>query len=172
MDVQNHIRQHGLTLIELTIVIFTISVFVGIAVSSIGSSSKASAISQVELFVNDIRHAQSIAINWGCEIEVRISASNYQLFSKTDLTASGKALCGNGTAIAEFPGHAAPFSNDLIHDLAFTTTGSIYFDSFGRPISAVGALLGATSNFDLSQEATSWRVSISPISGFTTYQEL
>jgi len=160
--------QSGLTLIELVIVIIVLSILAGIGSAQINSSDEFSLSQQARKFSNHIRHVQLLANNWGCDLRLTVSASNYEVTSQTDYTGDGKAECGAGNVITD-PAAFDSFSIDLEGSVTFSSTGNFYFDTLGRPRnSATDALLTATTQFDMSSGSATWRATIAPISGFVT----
>lgn len=162
------ISQYGLTLIELVIVIVIISIVSGVAGSKLGSTSATVAV-QAEQFAAHVRHAQNIALNWGCELTLAINTASYNLVSRIDYTGTDKASrCGDGATILTDPASHTAFNFLLSNGIQFTATGAIYFDSLGRPTDATGTPVTTTTSFTLSGGSNNWQVSVTPVTGFVT----
>jgi len=161
-----HPHQTGITLIELVIVIIVISILTAIATAKI-SSSNITVGQQAEQFATDIRHVQSLAINWGCELTLTITAtpSQYEVTSKQ---AYANKPCNVAAAIIKDPISQQNFTITLSNGVRFTADSTFYFDSFGRPINAAGTIINVDTSFDLTSGGISYRVTIIRLSGYVT----
>lgn len=164
------VKQSGFTLVELVVVIIVMSIVAGIAGTKLGSSAAATLGPQAEQFAANIRHAQSMAVNWGCDVKLSISSTtSYNLTSRIDYSGTDKAaLCGDGATIVNDPATREAFNVLLSNDVQFTATGTIYFDSLGRPTDAAGTPVTTTTSFTLSGGSKNWQVSVTPVTGFVT----
>ena len=163
-------KQIGITLIELVITIVVISIMAGIASTKINLSSITLG-QQAEQFATDIRHAQSLAINWGCELTLTITAvpGQYQVSSKQAY--AGKP-CNVAAAVIKDPGTNQNFSVNLSNGVQFTANNTFHFDGFGRPINAAGTIINADTSFDLTSGGVSYRATIIRLSGYVTVIKL
>jgi len=165
------LQQSGLTLLELVIVISVVGLLAAIASSKFLSIAGMSARHQTDLFANDIRHLQSLAMSWGCELELNVSSTSYDVFSKTDYSAAGKSYCATGLPITN-PTFGQSFSVNISNGLTLAPTGSIYFDNMGRPTDIAGSLLSVATTYTLSGGGESWQISIQPITGWVSMNKV
>lgn len=162
-------QQSGMTYLELIVTLLVIGIISAIVYPRISSSQSLTVAHQAEQVAAHIRHAQALAQNWGCDVKLTINATNYSLTSRIDYFGTDKyTLCGNSIATIQDPSNRAAFSYALLNSIQFTNTGNIYFDSMGRPVSAVGALLGTDTSFTLNGGANNWKITIIAISGYVT----
>ena len=157
-------NQLGITLIELVITIVVVSILAGIASTKINLPS-ITVNQQAEQFAADIRHAQSLAINWGCELTLTVTATQYQLTSKQSY--AGKP-CNVAAAVIKDPATTADFTHILGNDVQFSATGTLYFDGFGRPINAAGTIINTDTVFDLTANGLTYRVTVIQLTGYVS----
>ena len=163
--------QQGMTLVELVIIIVVLSILVSIASVRLNNSAAMTTAHQADLFASQIRHLQSLATNWGCELNLNITTTiNYTATSRVNYV--GK-VCNTAGAIIQDPSTSSPFSNTLTDSAQFTAIKSMGFDGLGRPINAAtGVLLSADTIFDMTAGDITWRVTVLPISGFVSLVKL
>ena len=165
----NASQQTGITLIELLIVIVVLGIISGIATVKLNSTMSFSSGVQATNFAQNIRHAQSLATNWGCDFDFTIITTNYAVTNKTAIP--GKICNTAGSSVSD-PATGKIFSITLSDNVTFTAgTGTFYFDSFGRPNDA-GGLISTNTSFTLSGNNTSWQITMAPITGFVSINKL
>lgn len=145
-------QQHGVTLIELVMVLVIIGVLAALAAPRL-SLTDTSVHAQAAQFVRDIRHVQMLAMARGETLTFESLGGSYRC---TDST----------LAIITDPATQQPFTRTLDNGVA-ATAGSVSFDSLGRPVSA-GVLRSTAVNFTMSGGAQSATLSVSPVTGFVT----
>ncbi|MDH3326512.1 MAG: prepilin-type N-terminal cleavage/methylation domain-containing protein [Gammaproteobacteria bacterium] len=158
-----------MTLIELVIVIVVLGIIAGVATVKMNNSMSFSSGIQATKISQDIRHAQSLAINWGCELDFTTTTTNYAFTNRTAM--AGKICNTAGSAIKD-PATGNNFSISLKDGVTFTAgIGTFYFDSLGRPNDNLG-LLTTPSSFTISGNNAIWTIVVSPITGFVTSTKL
>lgn len=145
-------EQQGVTLIELVMVLVIIGVLAAIAAPRL-SLTDTSVHAQAAQLVRDIRHIQMLAMARGETLTFESLGSSYRC---TDST----------TAVITDPATQQPF-NLILETSVTASTGSVSFDSLGRPVSG-GALLAAAVTFMVSGGGQSAMISVSPVTGFVT----
>ena len=163
--------QQGMTLIELVIVIVILSILVAVASIRLSNPAAITLTYQAELFAGHIRYLQSLALNWGCELNLNItSTTTYTVTSRQSY--AGKA-CHTAAATINNPSTQQPFSVSLSDSVQFSATSSLGFDSLGRPIdTTTGVLLSSNTQFNMTAGGIIWRVTVSPVSGFVSLVKL
>ena len=156
--------QKGMTLIELVIVIVVLGIIVSVASVRLNNSAAITVAHQADFFASHVRHLQSLATNWGCELNLNIvSTTSYTVTSRQSLT--GK-VCNTASAIIKDPSTLSPFSITLTDSAQFSAIKSMGFDRLGRPVNpGTGALLSADTIFDMTAGGITWRVTVLPVSG-------
>jgi len=163
----NNKTQSGMTLIEIILVILLISIFGSIASSKIGSSSSLTLGQQADLFLNEIRHAQSLAQLWGCDLTVVANSSTYEIRNR--IVVNGKTQCSIANSVIKDPSTGQNLLINLKQGVLLSPTGSFYFDHKGIPRdSATTAILAAATTYTLSGDGNTYTVTISDITGFVS----
>lgn len=160
--------QSGMTLIELVVVVLIISILIAVGSAQISSTDDMTLAQQARKLSSQIRHAQFLAANWGCDIQLTFTSNSYEATSKTDYTAEGKTNCGAGNVIVD-PAIFENFSITLESPATFSSSNNIYFDSVGRPRNvSTNVLLTNNTVYDLTSGTKTWRCTVSPITGFVS----
>jgi len=148
------------------ITIVVISILAGIATTKINISDITLG-QQAEQFAADVRHAQALAIHWGCELTLTVTAAtaHYEVSSKQSY--AGKP-CNVATTLIKDPVSGADFYITLTNGVQFATDAVFYFDSFGRPINAAGTIINTDTVFDLTANGVTYRITIIQLSGYVT----
>ncbi|MDH5547858.1 MAG: type II secretion system GspH family protein [Gammaproteobacteria bacterium] len=162
--------QHGITLIELIISIVVIGILVAIATTRVNTSSITLS-QQAEAFAADIRHTQSLAIHWGCQLTIAATTApaEYQVLSKSSY--AGK-ICSAAATVIKDPRNGNDFTATLVNGIVFSANQTLYFDSFGRPIDIVGSIISADTVFTLTKSGVSYEIRVVPLSGYVTVVKL
>lgn len=176
MKIENHASmktaQLGMTLIELVLVIIIISILGAVGSAQISSSEKLTLSQQARAFSSQLRHAQFLASNWGCDIAVTVTATKYEATYENDYFAEGKVDCIAGNVVKD-PASGQDFSITLDDSATFTKTGSFYFDVMGRPkVVVTDALLGVDTTFEMNYGTETWESTIVPVTGFVSLAKL
>jgi len=163
------VYRSGFSLIELLIILFVIAIITAIANTKLTSSASLTLHQQSERFVNQIRHAQFLAINWGCQLALTVSTTNYTLRSNVDYSSVGKSECGNNNIVTD-PSTGSAFSIDLESDVSFSVTGVLYIDSYGRPLNSDTSFATSNKSYVLSGGNDTYQVDILPLTGLVVPQ--
>lgn len=165
--------QHGMTLLELVIVIVVLGILSGVASVKMGSASSLTMQSQTQLVAAHIRQLQSLAFNWGCDLKMVVAGSGYSVSSRVDYTGTDKETkCGDTVSLVKIPGRFEDFNIQLENNLSFSVGGTLYIDSMGRPTDATGLPISANTDFMVSDSANNWRIRVSPLTAFVTITKL
>ena len=159
--------QSGMTLIELVIVIIVLSILVATGSAQIGSTNEMMLSQQAKKFASQIRHAQFLATNWGCDIKLTMTASKYEATYQTTSTAEGKADCISGNIVND-PASFDNLSITLENSASFTGGTIFYFDNFGRPKDSATDVLLGNINIDMTTGTSTWRITINSLTGFVS----
>lgn len=161
-------HQHGITLIELVITILVIGIMSGIASVKFGFSDITLA-QQAEQFAADIRHARSLAINWGCELSLTVTTPDqYEVSSKQAY--AGKPCDVVGTIKDQISGR--DFVVNLANGVQFTANATFHFDSFGRPIDEASSIINNDTSFDMTTGNQTYRITVTQLSGYVSTTRL
>jgi type II secretory pathway pseudopilin PulG len=150
-------RLSGFTLLELGVVVFMVGIVSAIALSRAAPrASQDTAGFQAQLFANDLRHTQMLAMAWGKELRLTPTATSY---SVTCVSASGGPCVDTSSPVVD-PGHDGPFTVTLQNSV--TLSGSaLQFDILGKP--------SAAATFTLSADgAVIATVSVAAVTGFVS----
>lgn len=144
--------EHGVTLIELVMVIVIIGVLAAMAAPRL-SITDSSVHAQAAQVARDIRHTQMLAMTRGETLTFESLGGSYRCLDSTP-------------AVITDPATQQPFNLTFDNSVA-ATAGSVSFDSLGRPVSA-GTLRSTAVDFTVSGGAQSAAISVSPVTGFVT----
>lgn len=137
----------GFTLFELLIVIVLLSILSVFALGGLFDQDEFAARGFFDDTVNAVRFAQKLAISTGCEVEVAISASGYQLSQK------GPPNCATGAFIpVKNPANRGKNYVNLSSGFSLSPVTSITFDARGIPLSGSDAtitLSGTSYSFEV-----------------------
>ena len=150
MTIVNRKQTAGFSLFELIIVIVLLSILSVFALSSLFDQDEFAARGFFDDTVNAVRFAQKLAISTGCEVQVEISASGYQLLQKPSCT----------DVLVVFPDPVAnpvyrnePYENsDIPNGFSLSPVTSITFDARGIPLSGSDVIItlsGASYSFEV-----------------------
>ena len=161
-------KQTGMTLVELVIVLIVLGIFGSISASKISSSSSLTIGQQASQFANQIRHAQSLAQTWGCQLSVVVTnTTNYEVRNKTPVT--GKTQCSATNTVVTDPATGQNFSHALEYGVQFSATGIFDFNLKGVPLdNATDLQLNSATTFTMTGGGSTYTISISDITGFVS----
>jgi len=160
-------HQSGMTIIELAIVLVVIGIIGSIALNKSSSPAALTIGQQADQFVSDIRHAQSLAQIWGCQLYFSVTSSGYQLRNKSAIAT--KPQCTTAGAIVTDPSTGQVFSITLKNDVQFTGSSTIDFDFKGQPLNnATDLPLTAATNYTLTGGGSTYNISVSHVTGFVS----
>ena len=160
-------RQFGFTLIEILIVIITISILAGIASTKTSSPSSLTIGQQADQFTSNIRHAQSLAQTWGCQLVLIVSTTGYEVRNKTAI--ASKPQCSTANAIVTDPSTGQNFSTTLNYGVQFSGATTIDFNLKGEPLdNGTDALLAAATNYTMTGGGSTFNISVSHNTGFVS----
>ena len=158
-----------MTLVELVITMVVISIIGGIAFSKISSPAALTIGQQADLFSNQIRHAQSLAQTWGCQLTLIVSTTGYEVRNKNIVT--GKTKCSSANTIIKDPSTNQNFTTTLKHGVLFSAPaiGTFDFDIKGIPTdNATGIMLANPVTYTMNASGKTYTISISNITGFVS----
>jgi len=128
----NKKRQFGFTLVEIVVVLFIMTTFLGLITLNLSSSQKRASISSMtDVLISDLKSQQVKAMVG--DTEGRLTADNYGVYLDT----SGYTLY-HGTAYS--PSDTANFTIELAPQFVFTTPGKeIRFNRFSGEVNGFSA---------------------------------
>jgi len=130
MTIVNNKSSAGFSLFEFVIVIILLGIMSVFAFSSLFDQDEFAARGFFDDTVNAVRFAQKLAISTGCEVEVVISASGYQL------SQIGPPDCTTGTFVpVKNPANRANDYENISSGFSLSPTPSITFSARGIPLS-------------------------------------
>ena len=133
----------GFTLVELIAVVLLLSIVSVFALGSLSSQNNIIARGFFDDTVSAVRFAQKLSISTGCDVQVTISSSGYQLFQRANSAPPSLIECGSGTltdTVDKPSNRAEAYSNfDITQGYSLSPVGSIVFNARGE--------LGSTNNF-------------------------
>ena len=159
--------QSGMTLVELLIVLIVIGIISGIAISKTSPTASLTIGQQADQFVNDIRHAQSLAQTWGCQLVLIVSTTGYEVRNKTAI--ASKSQCATANAIVTDPSTGQNLSTTLKNGVQFGGSTTIDFDIKGQPRdNGTNAPLSALTNYTMTGGGSTFNISVSHVTGFVS----
>lgn len=161
-------KQLGISMLEIVLAIILIGTFGTIAVVKLSNSSSSMVVAQeASQIAAALRHAQFMALNWGCNLRVTATGTNFQVTSNSAYT--GKPCASVGAAIVDPANRQqnSTFTIVLSPGLAFQASYQIDYDSYGRPNNG-GTLTTNAYTMSISASGVVWHVAIAPITGFIT----
>lgn len=132
-------RQHGFTLVELVVVLLVAGVLLAVGMPRFFNQLTFQEWGFSDELGGALRYAQKLAVASGCDTQVAISSSGYQL--------NQRASCDSGafTTLVRLPGgDASGYAGSAPGGITLTSV-SLYFDSLGRPRDSAGGSLLASS---------------------------
>jgi prepilin-type N-terminal cleavage/methylation domain-containing protein len=145
----------GFTLVEMVVVMLLAAILVAVTATR-WDATDATAPSQADLLARNIRHMQMLAMSWGQSLSLTAAGSSYSVACVT----TGVAPCNVSPVIDPASGQAfsVTLSNGVTIGAASTT-----IDSMGRPVPVT-----TSTTYTLNAGASTWTVSVAPLTGFTT----
>lgn len=142
----------GATLIELIIVIALVGIMAVAVMPRWTSSSDMTLGPQADLFAQNLRHLQALAVHQGKTLTMDATSSGY----------SGKEVA----AVITEPVRGTSFQVTLENGVTMSVA-SVDFDEMGRPeTTGTGTLISAVQDFVLTGSTNSITVSVTPITGY------
>ncbi|MDR3492171.1 MAG: type II secretion system protein [Gammaproteobacteria bacterium] len=161
MDVLNHKKTRGFTLVEAVIVISVIAILATFIGMKIPSAPAVNMSTQAQQLANDIRYTQLLAMSKGQRYYITLGGSSYQILGldgTTVIMANGSTSVTLGTGITISGKTNLP--NSLI---SFDGEGTPYTD-----ITATPAALAAQATITLSGGGITAIITIAPNTGWAT----
>lgn len=150
-------RAKGFTLIELIMVMVMLGILTAVAATR-WNSTDATAPSQADLLARNIRHMQILAMSWGQPLQLSVTSST--TYAVSCVTSSATSPC-NASPVID-PASGLAFSVALVNDVTLAGAAAT-IDSLGRPVPVT-----AGTTYTLNAGASTWTVSVAPLTGFTT----
>ena len=153
MTIVNRKRTAGFSLFELIIVVVLLSILSVFALSSLFDQDEFAARGFFDDTVNAVRFAQKLAISTGCEVQVSIGATGYQLSQRAT-----NCTMGGFTPISNPVYRNDPYENfDIPSGFSLSPATTITFNALGIP--------GSNSTITLSDAATNYSFAVSGQTG-------
>ena len=156
-----------MTLLELLIVITTISIIGSVAATKMSSPASLTIGHQAKNFISHIRHAQSLAQDWGCQLKIVVSTTGYEVRNK--IAIASKPECSLADTIIQDPTTAKNFSETFSNGVQISAGSTFDFDIKGIPRdTTTNAILAGAVSYDVVGGGNTITVSISNITGFVS----
>jgi len=150
-------RHSGFTLVELVLVILLLGILSVVAMGKMFDGNQFKARGFFDDTVTAVRFAQKLAVSTGCEVQVRLLATGYQLNQPAN-----QANCTTGVFAAPVRNPANrsnPYANNQVAGLTVPTT-TIVFDARG--------LAASDANVTMTGPGVSYQFSVSSKTGLVT----
>ncbi len=163
--------QRGQTILEVIVVVAVVVVLAITALPYL-SVTRASVGYQAEQLRNDIRHMQSLALNWAVPLQLVTGSAPSSSYSvQCPKAISGTACASTGTVTDPATGQA--FSVTLESGIQLTTVPgtAMDMDAVGRPstgCSSTCTLTNAENTYTVSDGTTSWTITVTRLTGLQT----
>lgn len=146
----------GFTLIEMVIVMLVITIMSAYAFAKNGSPSVYSIKSQADTLAADIRHIQSLSMNWGRSLRITRSSTGYTVSCVT----SGTSPCNSSTVTN--PTTGSSYAVTLANSMTISGPSTLDIDNFGQPSTAASYTINAgTTTFTVAVAAITGKVTVS-----------
>lgn len=162
---------HGVTLVELVIVMLVVAILASVV--ALSYQSNVTARYQAERLRTDLRHAQMLAITLNRPLLFSIIPGPPLKYSVSQLNST---TCV--TSALTDPATNDPFEVKLESAVTFTGTASFYIDYMGRPATACNvvsdactcttAVANPAASYTVAGGSASYAVQVKPVSGFVT----
>lgn len=153
-------RHTGFTVVELLVVMATLSIISVYVVMKNDSVTDATLSSQAYKLASDIRHAQMLATTWGKRLRLTIVPGANGSYSVSCVTAGATAPC-NASPVVD-PATGQPFSVSLQKGAVLGGPATLDFSSLGQPGGAASYTLSGSSTSTVSVAALTGHVTVSP----------
>lgn len=153
-------------MLEIVLVIVLMGTLGAVAFIKLSSASSSMVAAQeTTQIAAALRHAQFLALNWGCNLRVTAATTSFDV--KSNSAYPGKPCAVVGAAIADPANRQknSTFTIGLGTGLAFQASYQIDYDSYGRPNNG-GTLITTAYTIDITASGVVWHISIAPITGF------
>ena len=149
----NH--QSGFTLIELVVVILLLGVLSVVAMGRMFDGNQFKARGFFDDTVTAVRFAQKLAVSTGCEVQVDLKVTGYELDQRaTDCTTGSFTR-----AVANPANRSNPYENTKIAGLTVPPT-TIVFDAKGLAASDAVIIMTGTDTYQFSVSSATGLVSV------------
>jgi len=165
----------GWTLVELVVVLLVLAILAFLAVRSL-RPGEALALQQAERLRDDLRHAQTLAMNMGRARQLKLGApagpaacagSSYYVIDCT-VVAADPCTGAPDNAIAD-PRLGGGFFCVTVEAGLALAGANLYFDPLGRPKNGA-ALIAANQTFTITGGGVARTTVVTPLTGFVTAQ--
>lgn len=145
-------KTRGVTLIEMVLVLLLVAIIAAMVTARWPSSADMTVGAQADLFAQNLRHLQALAVYQGKTLTMDATSSGY----------SGK----ESAAVITEPVRGSSFQVTLENGVTMSVA-SVDFDEMGRPeTTGTGTLISAVQDFVLTGSSNSITVSVTPITGY------
>jgi MSHA pilin protein MshC len=153
----NH--QSGFTLIELVVVILLLGILSVVAMGRMFDGNQFAARGFFDDTVTAVRFAQKLAVSTGCEVQVRLLGTGYELNQPAD-----RANCRTGvfaTPVRNPANRSNPYVNNEVAGLTLAPTPTtIVFDAQGLAANDAVIVMTGTDTYQFSVSSATGLVSV------------